>query len=367
MWKGLQEFFVYTKSQRAGIYLLLLLIFGIQVYLYFYDRIHPPSPLEVSIQVDSTIFRGRVHSYASANGAPSPSARSTEPPAALFNFDPNSVQARELEKLGMSAAQARAFVRYRSSGAVFRRPSDMLKAYVVDSHWYAKVRPYVKIESDFREIYQVQSKADSRWRLGVFNPNEVDVETLENMGLYQWQAQKILQFRRYRRPYYKAEDIYRVKGIDSALALKLVPFIRIDSIAAVHKRQFQLNVVDSATLAATPGLSAYDAQRILRYRDRLGGFYHREQLAEVYGMDSVKISRLSPFVLMDSVRLRKLNINRASFKELLQHPYLEYEMVQSMVNYREQIGPYQEVAIVRNIPGMNDVLFRKIAKYLTAD
>ena len=47
----------------------------------------------------------------------------------------------------------------------------------------------------------------------------------------------------------------------------------------------ELNSVDTTDLKKIPGIGSAFANRIVRYRDLLGGYYTVQQLAEVYGID----------------------------------------------------------------------------------
>ena len=66
------------------------------------------------------------------------------------------------------------------------------------------------------------------------------------------------------------------------------------------------------------------ASRIVRYRNLLGGFYAKEQLLEVYGIDSALFHQISPYILLEDDTLRKININTCGIKDLAVHPYVFY-------------------------------------------
>ena len=99
-----------------------------------------------------------------------------------------------------------------------------------------------------------------------------------------------------------------------------------------------LNNVDSAGLLPLPGIGPVFAGRIVRYRELLGGYHGSHQLSEVYGMKAETVELISPFLIIDTSRIRKLPLNTSSFRELLRHPYLEYDDVKALVNYRDVMG-----------------------------
>lgn len=99
-----------------------------------------------------------------------------------------------------------------------------------------------------------------------------------------------------------------------------------------------INRADSAQLLPLPGIGPVFAGRIIKYRNLLGGFVHVDQLGEVYGMPGETIDRIRNRLWIDSSAIRKIRIDSASFGELLRHPYLEYEDVKALVEYRKFKG-----------------------------
>lgn len=123
----------------------------------------------------------------------------------------------------------------------------------------------------------------------------------------------------------------------------------------------ELNTTDSIALVALPQIGEVMASRIHRYRDRLGGFVCYEQLFEIKGMDSARFTTITPYLLLDTSNIRKLEVNRDEFKTLLRHPYLEYEQVKAIVNHRERKGLIRNWEQLQGIVGeVNPMLERYV-------
>ena len=99
-----------------------------------------------------------------------------------------------------------------------------------------------------------------------------------------------------------------------------------------------LNTVDSTTLVELPQIGPYTAVRIIEFREKLGGFIDKEQLRDVKGMDDARFAAIQPYINLGAVEIRKVDVNRADFKTLVHHPYLNYEQVKRIVNQREKRG-----------------------------
>lgn len=126
----------------------------------------------------------------------------------------------------------------------------------------------------------------------------------------------------------------------------------------------ELNSADSLDLVQLYNIGPVFARRILRYRERLGGFCSVEQLKEVYGMDSVRYGSLLPYVRIDTTQIHRIDINSASLDQLKRHPYLDYYQAKAIVQLRDKVGPFQEVEDLRNIPTIEIATYNKIAPYL---
>jgi len=152
------------------------------------------------------------------------------------------------------------------------------------------------------------SVTKAKSRLFKFDPNKISSEEWQTLGLSPKQAQSIVNYRNKGGKFYKVEDLQKMYTISPAMYKKLLPYVIIENPEpSFAKTNFQyekkeyvkkvlavvdLNQADSAGLDQIKGIGPAFANRILKYRERLGGFYKKEQLLEVYGLDSVKYNEI---------------------------------------------------------------------------
>ena len=127
----------------------------------------------------------------------------------------------------------------------------------------------------------------------------------------------------------------------------------------------ELNSADSAALETVNGIGPAFASRIIKYRSRLGGFNSKEQLREVYGIDSAKYQALQSQVNVDAGSIQKININTAQFGDLKKNPYLSFKQMNALIQYRKQHGNYSSVADLRKVLILNDEVLARLAPYLS--
>jgi DNA uptake protein ComE-like DNA-binding protein len=99
----------------------------------------------------------------------------------------------------------------------------------------------------------------------------------------------------------------------------------------------------------------------------LGGFYDESQLMEVWKMTQETASELAPRLLFDQSKLKRININIASVDDLKAHPYISWNLANSIVKLRSQIGQYNRIEDVKKSVLMTDELYEKLKRYLTVD
>jgi DNA uptake protein ComE-like DNA-binding protein len=217
-------------------------------------------------------------------------------------------------------------------------------------------------------------------KLFKFDPNTINVSDWQTLGLSLKQAQSIVNYRNKGGKFYKAEDLQKMYSISAEMYKRLYPYIEIAAQNNTYpKRDFQyekkeyvqkpvaiieINQADSAQLNEIKGIGPAFAMRILKYRTRLGGFYKKEQLMEVYGLDSVKFNEIKDQVIVNREYVKTININTADFNDLKSSPYLSYKQINAIIQYRKQHGNYSNAEDLKKIAILTPLIIEKLMPYL---
>lgn len=223
-----------------------------------------------------------------------------------------------------------------------------------------------------------------------FNPNTMTAEDGLGMGLTDRQVRNIINYRNNGGHFYSKKDLGRLYTISDSDFEQLEPFIVLPEVnreARIYRENAKLkemksdaetpkpvkkeipvvdiNSVDSATLVELPQIGPYIAGRIVAYRERLGGFMALEQLCEVKGVDSARYNVILPYLRLENTEIRQLDVNRADFKALVNHPYLNYNQVKAIVNHREKKGMVKNMAQLQMVVGEDSInpLIERYLKY----
>lgn len=277
--KYFREWFSFSRSERNGIAILLVLILIASLMHLFKDYF-------VTDKVnDFTEFETQITQmeWELKNASLKKQVAEDNDTVILFEFDPNTISASDFEKLGFSRKQAETLLKYRDKKGKFYKKEDFRKLYFVNDSVYAACEPHINIEND----YEIQNKKETRQYI---NENK--------------------------------------------------PAILVE-----------LNSADTTLLDELPGIGSAFARRIVKYRERLGGFNSPLQLKEVYGFTQEMYDLLKDQVYVNPALINRLKINTVTFKELIRHPYMTKEKVIRILDFRE---------VMKRINNMEELVKNKI-------
>lgn len=294
-----KDYLTFHRAERNAIIallILLLLLIGFNTYQRFFWRNDwERMSLEYGPQIVQ--FAQQTDSIAQAEESQQPWLPETHQ---LFTFDPNTLDSAGWVALGFSPKQSAAILKYRNAGAVFRKPEDIKKLFVVDEEKYQELEPYIQI------AYVPEAKPEYK---GYEKPN--------------WQ---------------KPEEV---------------------------KVMIELNTADTVSLLQLKGIGQSYSKRIIKYRDLLGGYISKDQLLEVYGMDSARYLPIIESIKVDTSIRVLLNINTAEAKDLMRHPYIDKNQAKAIINYRQQHGPFKNLQELKKIHLISQEDFSRLAPYCT--
>ncbi len=245
----------------------------------------------------------------------------------------------------------------------------------------AKILDSIVLNWEFKKKdSSVNNATKPKIRAFKFDPNKVSETELIDLGFSKGVANRIVNYRAKGGRFYFKADFKKIYGIDTTLILSLYPLIslpdKINEMILEKKYQptflvksierFDINLADTSQLIKLKGIGSKLAIRILKYRERLGGFVSENQLSEIYGLDSLVIRELNKntFVKLD-FHPTLININTANEKELTALPYIKFSVAKVIIAYRFQNGNFNEVDELQKIALIDAVLFQKIKPYLT--
>ncbi|MEP1094021.1 MAG: helix-hairpin-helix domain-containing protein [Cyclobacteriaceae bacterium] len=124
-----------------------------------------------------------------------------------------------------------------------------------------------------------------------------------------------------------------------------------------------LNIASAEELQRVRGIGKVYSERIVKYRELLGGFANSNQLLEVYGITKELVASINEnFEVQTSTK--PINFNADSAKHLAKHPYISYDLAWVIINYRKQNGDIETVEDLLKVKALNDSVLHKLKPYL---
>lgn len=232
-----------------------------------------------------------------------------------------------------------------------------------------------------------EKKADAISELFVFNPNQVSLEQLIQLGFREKKAKTFIKFRSKGFQFKKKEDLKKIYGISDQLYERLLPYILIQQKSKSEKPKLnkenietkiketvaqnktislkiEINKADTQQLMTCPEIDLSAAKRIIKFRNRLGGFVSINQLMEVYGFDEDFYRKIKSNLIVDANQVKKINPNKETFYSLNKHPYISYELAKKILDWRKKttLNPTNFAELIDN-----SEMLAKLSPYLLFD
>ncbi len=129
--------------------------------------------------------------------------------------------------------------------------------------------------------------------------------------------------------------------------------------------KLDLNSCDSNELVTVPQFGTKRAARLVEYRERLGGFHSFSQLQEIYVMQNIDTTKLKTYLYIDKQKIRRVNVNTATYNELVSHPYFDAYLTKLILNHREKKGPIHDLNELQQITHAYPELIEKLRPYVS--
>ncbi len=202
-----------------------------------------------------------------------------------------------------------------------------------------------------------------------FDPNTVSQDSLVLLGIPEKLAGRFINYRKSGASFRVKSDIMKVYGFPEDIYAYLFPFISLpDSVSKSARNPETLldfNLIDETALVSRANIDVALAKRIIKYRQLLGGFIYKDQLAEVYGITGDQKSRIEACVFIrKGFTPKKVRLNNADENTLKTHPYISDALASDILRYREVVGSINSTGELTGFKSANTADFEKLISYL---
>lgn len=307
------DFLVMTRSERNGalvLIVLILLVITIRVMLPFILKKDKSYLAEIEQKIrlieQQEILESHPDPDYSAQQINTPSASNnisdtdSAKPLVLFDFNPNTVTKKELSELGFSGKVANTIINYRAKGGIFRKKSDLLRVYGLDSTFYMNIESYITIPADTIIIKRKEPDIENRTvekKVASIEINSADsAEWTMLPGIGPVFAKRICSYRKSLGGFVTVNQLKEVYNFSEETYNNIYKRLTIDASNVIT---ININFADITELKQHPYCNFETAKKITDYRSRKGSFSSVEQLLNESLLDSMRFHKLAPYLRIE--------------------------------------------------------------------
>ena len=177
---------------------------------------------------------------------------------------------------------------------------------------------------------------------GLTATDSAEWKKLESETHYQWKYQKKDSFpKKKKEPLAYQPNVRKTQRKDTVKQRQSLPKKEyVKAFKYPEGTLVDVNSADTTELKKIPGIGSGIAGSIVRYRERLGGFYALSQLEEVKHVTP----ELLRWFKLGNDSIRKVEINKAGLDKLRAHPYLNFYQAKIIVEHRRRKGQIKSLS-----------------------
>ena len=203
-----------------------------------------------------------------------------------------------------------------------------------------------------------------------FNPNFITDFKGYKLGMTIEEIDRLLAYRKTNRFVNSAEEFQAVTHVSDSLLRVMAPYFKfpdwVTKRKALHgfekktfdkkvsKSVLDINTATADDLKKVFGIGDGLSERILKEKEKFGGFVCMDQLQDVWGLSPEVIQNLNQdFRVSTLPSVKKFNVNKMSVKELMQFPYFKFPVAKAIVTFRSMnngIAGIEDLSKISNFP-----------------
>lgn len=250
-----------------------------------------------------------------------------------------------------------------------------------------------KEDIDSTEIAAFEKEIDSLRKIEIekrkpkifpFNPNFITDYKGYQLGMSIEEIDRLHKFRKGNKYVNSAQEFQNVTKVSDSLLNKISPYFKFPDWVSKKKTKFfksksntikkneistnDINLATQEDFKTINGVGVKLSERIIKYRSKLKGFVFEDQLNEIWGLEDEVVKRiLNVFTIQSTPKIDKINVNTATFKEVLSNPYIDYDLCKKIFDYRDEVAELQNISELRNIKDFPQNKYHRIVLYLKAE
>ena len=274
--------FWYHKSQRNGIFILILLIVIFQFIIVFVDFY---SEEKVNIDTPKVIaFHHQIDSLRKIN--------LENKRLKIFPFNPNYITDYKGAQLGMSLVEIDKLLAFRKTGKFINSRKEFQKVTTISDALLNSISPYFKFPDwvvERNQNMQLSSSRDTRLFAKkskyILTSTDINLAVKEDLktinGIGEKLSERIIKYRSKLQGFSSLKQLYEVWGLDTEVVDKLLLVFKVINLPNIKK--INVNTVSFRELLKNPYLDYELCKKIFEYKDEVAELQDISELKNIIG------------------------------------------------------------------------------------
>ncbi|MGB2128133.1 MAG: helix-hairpin-helix domain-containing protein [Flavicella sp.] len=240
---------------------------------------------------------------------------------------------------------------------------------------------FVTSSENFQKLSEIRRQIDSlqNGKRNLLYQHKIHANYISDanaylLGMSVSEIDRMLAFRKENKSFKNLQHFQMITGVSDSV-LQLFSKALLFSEKVYHNNRLvatkscevklDINTANEGDFKTLNGIGAVLSHRIVKYRNLLRGFSDINQVEEVWGLSEEVVAELkSCFAVLSRPKINKLNINTATFKEVLSIVYMDYKTTLMVFKYKDSIGKIDSLQELTKIEGFPIKKYERIALYL---
>lgn len=287
----IMTYFRFTSQQRTGIFLLLLIILGLQITFYF---------LEVKIKDDNSLEKQQWLSLQAEIDTLKIEKENYKP--TIYPFNPNFITDFKGYKLGMSTEEIDRLLEFRKTNQYVNSAKEFQALTKVSDSLLAVISPYfkfpdrVKNKKNYKSFEKFESKPfGKKEKITIIDINIASQEELIKVyGIGPGLSERILKQKEILGGFVSMEQMNDVWGLSPEVVEKLKERFKVGVIPNVKK--IKVNDASAKELQQFPYFRYPLNKEIVTYRSMNNGIKNSEDLIKIKGFPIEKLKIIEKYL-----------------------------------------------------------------------
>ena len=274
--------FWYNKSQRNGIFILILLIVIFQFIIVFVDFYS-----EEKVNIDTPKVIAFHHQIDSLRKISLENSR-----LKFFPFNPNYITDYKGAQLGMSLVEIDRFLAFRKTGEFINSRKEFQKVTTISDSLLNSISPYFKFPDwvvERNQNIQLSTSRDTRLFAKkskyILTSTDINLAVKEDLktinGIGEKLSERIIKYRSKLQGFSKLNQLYEVWGLDTEVVDKLLLVFKVVNLPNIKK--INVNTVSFRELLKNPYLDYELCKKIFEYKDEVAELQDISELKNIIG------------------------------------------------------------------------------------